>query len=53
MILTQPLQIGDEICIKVAQTSQVDKPFRSERENPNFVELQERQYYEEQRAQVW
>lgn len=41
------LQVGDEICIKVAQTSQVDKPFRSERENPNFIELQERQYYEQ------
>jgi hypothetical protein len=41
------LQVGDEICIKVARTSQVDEPFRSEQENPDFVELQEQRYYEE------
>ncbi|MGC1393697.1 MAG: hypothetical protein WA828_05385 [Coleofasciculaceae cyanobacterium] len=41
------LQVGDEICIKVARTSQVDEPLRSERENPNFVELEEQRYYEQ------
>ncbi|NJL39425.1 MAG: hypothetical protein HC899_23755 [Leptolyngbyaceae cyanobacterium SM1_4_3] len=40
------LQEGDEICIKVIQALQVDEPVKREREDPDFVGQQERQYYE-------
>lgn len=45
--IDRTLQVGDEICIKVTCTSQVDEPLSSERENPNFVEQQEQRYYEQ------
>eukprot|EP00918_Siedleckia_nematoides_P060767 GHVU01132633.1.p1 GENE.GHVU01132633.1~~GHVU01132633.1.p1 ORF type:complete len:125 (-),score=23.29 GHVU01132633.1:53-427(-) len=41
------LQMGDEICIKVVQTSDVDRPMEREREDRDLVEQHERQYYEQ------
>jgi hypothetical protein len=45
--IDRTLQVGDEICIKVVRTSQVDEPMRREQEDLNFLERQEQQCYEQ------
>lgn len=40
------LEVGDEINIKIVQASEVDKPISEKRELANFVEEQQRRYYE-------
>jgi hypothetical protein len=44
------LAIGDEVLVRVVETSQADPPARIERDGPGFVESEERKYYEKLKA---
>jgi predicted RNA-binding protein with RPS1 domain len=44
--INRTLEVGDEINIKIVQTSEVDKPISQEIEQADFIEEQQRKYYE-------
>ncbi|MEM6751559.1 MAG: hypothetical protein AAF630_01005 [Cyanobacteria bacterium P01_C01_bin.38] len=44
--INSTLEVGDEINIKIVQTSEVDKPISQELEQADFIEEQQRKYYE-------
>jgi hypothetical protein len=44
--INSSLEVGDEINIKIVQTSEVDKPISQEIEQADFIEEQQRKYYE-------
>ncbi|MGB3639780.1 MAG: hypothetical protein WBA07_01510 [Rivularia sp. (in: cyanobacteria)] len=45
-IIDRSLEVGDELNIKIVQASEVDKPISEKREEANFIEEQQRRYYE-------
>ena len=44
------LAVGDEVLVRIVETSQADPPARVERHDLTFVEAEERQYYERPKA---
>lgn len=44
--INRTLEVGDEINLKIVQTSEVDKPISKEIEQADFIEEQQRKYYE-------
>ena len=44
------LDVGDEVVVKIVETTRPDPPARVERDDRTFVEAEERKYYERLKA---